>query len=216
MQSPQGEKMKKLFVAFLFIAGAFLPFSATATTYDYQGASLNQIDCQFCNPFGYPGLTGSVTFDFDTSSFTGEITLSPGDTAVLSGALGGGRYPNYFPPAGVIGNAYLLSGYFDLVNGQISGWYLNGGEGLVNCGIGAGCEQGIGVTTSPYLDSYSQTYEGYTTMYESSSPGVWTEVAAVPELSTWAMLLIGFAGIGFASWQRTRLTRGLACVGNLG
>jgi hypothetical protein len=38
----------------------------------------------------------------------------------------------------------------------------------------------------------------------------------VPEISTWAMLLIGFAGIGFVGWQRTRLTRGLTGVGNLG
>jgi hypothetical protein len=34
-----------------------------------------------------------------------------------------------------------------------------------------------------------------------SSPGTWA-VAAVPEPSTWAMLLIGFAGIGFMAYRR--------------
>jgi hypothetical protein len=29
-------------------------------------------------------------------------------------------------------------------------------------------------------------------------------VSAVPEPATWAMLLIGFAGIGFASYRRSR------------
>jgi hypothetical protein len=31
-------------------------------------------------------------------------------------------------------------------------------------------------------------------------------VSAVPELSTWAMMLIGFAGIGFASYRRSKRT----------
>jgi hypothetical protein len=35
------------------------------------------------------------------------------------------------------------------------------------------------------------------------APGVWTEVApAVPEPSTWAMMLLGFAGIGFMAYHR--------------
>jgi MYXO-CTERM domain-containing protein len=28
--------------------------------------------------------------------------------------------------------------------------------------------------------------------------------AAAPELSTWAMMLLGFAGIGFLAWRRSR------------
>jgi hypothetical protein len=31
-------------------------------------------------------------------------------------------------------------------------------------------------------------------------------ITAVPELSTWAMLLAGFAGLGFAGWRRGRAT----------
>jgi hypothetical protein len=31
-------------------------------------------------------------------------------------------------------------------------------------------------------------------------------VAAVPELSTWAMMLTGFAGLGFASYRASRRT----------
>ena len=30
-----------------------------------------------------------------------------------------------------------------------------------------------------------------------------TEVAAVPEPSTWAMLVLGFAGVGFLSYRRS-------------
>ncbi len=38
-----------------------------------------------------------------------------------------------------------------------------------------------------------------------NSPGTWTEsVSGVPELSTWTMMLIGFAGIGFMAYRRSR------------
>ena len=36
------------------------------------------------------------------------------------------------------------------------------------------------------------------------------QVAAVPEPSTWAMMLLGFAGIGFVTYRRARKDRGLA------
>jgi len=35
-----------------------------------------------------------------------------------------------------------------------------------------------------------------------NDPGVWSMTAAVPEPSTWAMLLVGFAGIGFMAYRR--------------
>ena len=35
------------------------------------------------------------------------------------------------------------------------------------------------------------------------------EVAAVPEPSTWAMMVLGFAGVGFLSYRRTRRNGGL-------
>jgi hypothetical protein len=44
-----------------------------------------------------------------------------------------------------------------------------------------------------------------------------TAVCAVPEPSTWAMVLLGFAGLGFAFWQSRRKAgsmlelRGTAC-----
>ena len=46
---------------------------------------------------------------------------------------------------------------------------------------------------------------------ENNGPGTWTfssEVtfagSAAPELSTWAMMLLGFAGMGFAGYRRTK------------
>jgi hypothetical protein len=35
------------------------------------------------------------------------------------------------------------------------------------------------------------------------------EVEAIPEPSTWAMMLVGFAGLGFAGYRKTRTCAGL-------
>lgn len=60
------------------------------------------------------------------------------------------------------------------------------------------------------------TYIGFEDQIESDVVGktgelnytdiqiVMSEVAAVPELSTWAMLMVGFAGLGFIGYRRSR------------
>jgi hypothetical protein len=43
------------------------------------------------------------------------------------------------------------------------------------------------------------------------SPSVEIAVAAVPEASTWALMLLGFAGLGFATLRQSRKAAGKAC-----
>jgi PEP-CTERM motif len=86
------------------------------------------------------------------------------------------------------------------------------GNTCANLGTDAGCtiylsfdtgqpspSAGGGTTTWPdtifTYDSYSQ---------QPGGPAVAITVNAVPEPSTWAMMLICFAGLGFAGYRRTR------------
>jgi hypothetical protein len=39
---------------------------------------------------------------------------------------------------------------------------------------------------------------------EERHQGGWTVTASVPEPSTWAMMVLGFAGLGFAGYRRAR------------
>jgi hypothetical protein len=164
-----------------------------------------------------------VTFNFDTSHFSGTLSLTPGDYAFLNpgvamSASGYGYFDNnlYYPtftiwhnpPQNTYGFFETLSGTFSLVNGTITSWNLGGYTHQVGCGGGPGCSLGSSyASTTTGSDSAGLAAYGFNFLGESSGTsfesGVWTEqVAAVPEPSTWAMLLIGFAGIGFAAYRK--------------
>ena len=48
-----------------------------------------------------------------------------------------------------------------------------------------------------------------------SGSGVFVVGGAVPEPSTWAMMLLGFAGLGFTGYRKPRLNRGVATLGGV-
>lgn len=179
----------------LLIGAAFLLSiggTADATTYTYAGQPLNNDyywypGCLICT---LPGISGSVTFGFDTSHFTGSYGLKAGDDASFT-AL---ETVYTFPGATVYDNfgellyGQELSGTFDFVDGQIAAWQLSG-FWYQNC-LGPGCHLGFGSSQSG--DAASEVYP---IGGSNDVGGVWTmqQVAAVPELPTWALLLIGFA-----------------------
>jgi hypothetical protein len=196
-----------------------------ATTYTYVGQPFTTFNN---NPFGSyydvcdastcTGLTGSVTFNFDTSHFTGTLVLSNGDTANLSGGIIPGSvsgstaattypFPSYTswfnPPLNTYGYTSGLSGNFTLSDGSIASWSLQGSAGQVGCGDSSpGCAAGSSAAfTSPTSDF---NIVGYVSA-SNAGGGVWNEqISAVPEPSTWAMLLIGFAGIGALAYRRRK------------
>jgi hypothetical protein len=58
----------------------------------------------------------------------------------------------------------------------------------------------IGATLDPNVFTDTQ---GYTILF-GDGIGNGTGVPTAPELSTWAMLLFGFAGLGLAGYRRAR------------
>ncbi|WP_154072524.1 PEP-CTERM sorting domain-containing protein [Bradyrhizobium erythrophlei] len=212
-----------IFCLVLTFSGAL---QAEATTYDYVGQPFTSFTGG-CTTVPSPcsNIIGSVTFNFDTSHFTGNLILSSGDTAFLTEGINPtsplGPLVPVFPSSTILFNPQQisfvseLSGNFTLVNGSITSWALGGDTHLVGCGGGPGCESGsssVGTTpTSDQSSAFQQASNAFGGSWGASNDGggVWTEegLAAVPEPSTWAMLLIGFAGIGFLSLQnRKRLS----------
>jgi hypothetical protein len=72
-----------------------------------------------------------------------------------------------------------------------------------DCGFG-GCGLNAGLVSAAFGDGSAGYSEGAGLFFASGSFTLVTEVTAVPEPSTWAMLLIGFAGIGFLSLRNRK------------
>jgi hypothetical protein len=92
---------------------------------------------------------------------------------------------------------------------------VNGGSGLGSSstapsGLGAGSSSvtpsGLGAGSSDVSDAGSAYVSGSVSLVATQFPGdpgiAWA--IAVPEVSTWAMMLIGFAGLGYAGWRGSR------------
>jgi hypothetical protein len=69
-----------------------------ATTYDYVGQPFTSF-AGLCNASNCTIVTGTVTFDFDTSNFSGQLFLSDSDVASLTLGLGSRSYriPSFRP-----------------------------------------------------------------------------------------------------------------------
>ena len=80
--------------------------------------------------------------------------------------------------------------------------YINGALVEQFSYLGDPTATGIGVGTSYFGGDASSITFGETTLTD-------TVTAAVPEPSTWAMMVLGFAGVGFLSYRRTRRNGGL-------
>jgi PEP-CTERM motif len=121
----------------------------------------------------------------NVTSFTGTVTgpgLSP--TTVISGLEAPGSNPlfagidNKFDPAGA---PFVSNGGIDFTAGAFA-------YNLYSTGSG------------PFA-YFLSTENPDGTFYNPGDPGV-ISVAAVPEPSTWAMMILGFAGIGFMAYRR--------------
>jgi hypothetical protein len=120
--------------------------------------------------------TGTLTIT-DGPVGNGQVDIPVADVTTLTVSIGGSNFnllPNLIDLGFYGGALYNL----DVANTQTIG--PGGGvDGLFSSGL----------TTSHYNGWYSVD-------------SITATVAAVPEPSTWAMMLLGFAGIGFMAYRR--------------
>ncbi len=158
---------------------------------------------------------GSGSFNFLDLTFTGfdtplsvGITPSSGYLAFgnLDGLGGSGYGDNYVP---VSGPASFGSGLFaaaDSTSGYVAG--INGGAGIVI--IPGGYFSGDPISGTATWDNMTLASLGvnpgtYVWTWGSANPDSFTlNVSGIPELSTWAMMLLGFAGLGSAGYRTSR------------
>jgi hypothetical protein len=148
------------------------------------------------------GGAGGFEFDDASGAFIagdnvggGVISATPGQsTAVISYSV----YSTVETPEG-------------LEDGPVVGYLVLTGETQSPVSLSQGCSPNpAGFCIAPYFNQFTldftATYQA--TPYEPPSG------KAVPELSTWAMLALGFAGLGLAGWARSAKRGALAGPGS--
>jgi hypothetical protein len=147
----------------------------------YSGGNLSIYDSSF-NPLGSGSLSSGVIYAAPGASMA-TIQLRVTDYSGAGSASA--------PPSGYL----VLEGPTEIAS---SNGFIPGPVSLVTtnsgCYIGATCVQ-------PYFDQFNLDW---TATYQSSPYDV--QGSAVPEPSTWALLVVGFAGLGIAGWRRGRRT----------
>jgi hypothetical protein len=184
----------KYIIAGLALAGTIAvsePASASTLTYDVSGT--------------FKRLSGSYYSALSGGSFTGTF-LAPSNTFPLAPSTY--DYLHNFQINLYTANGSLFSTLSSSTSGSylaISDNYLNiyGGEQITFVANGTNYLQlVVPVTfngTGHIIPGVSTSYAEVGTNYAYLATG---NVAAVPEASTWAMLLLGFAGIGFVAHRR--------------
>ncbi|SHK60541.1 PEP-CTERM protein-sorting domain-containing protein [Bradyrhizobium lablabi] len=165
---------------------------ASATTYTYTGApsfgnesyvtATAELNC-----IG-PCAAGDYLYSSDITAFS--LSVHSNTTELLESVS------SKTPGA-------TLDGWVDYLRlnelGQVTSWFLylngNGADAPLIYTIG----NAAGLPTMDY--GLRGTCDEAETYVNTGTAGTW-QVSAVPEPSTWAMLLLGFAGVGFMAYRR--------------
>jgi len=141
---------------------------------------------------GYLSLDGQNYYEDDFS-------LKLNNNVIFSATfnLGGGSNSGF--QANVYSNPYLATLMNPTNNGTGIGW--NGGIEVLSFG-GVPLIDGLNTLTFTYTSLADSNHAGFQGLGDEGWGIENVNVSAVPEPSTWAMLLLGFAGIGFLAYRR--------------
>jgi len=119
--------------------------------------------------------------------------IGSGDTYLISGPANFGA-GSFVAASSASGDLFGLIGFGDVLvpRGYISGALLSGTDTFDNATISS-----LGLAPGTYVYTLAGS--------EPDSVTVQIGVSAVPEPSTWAMVILGFAGLGFMGYRRRKI-----------
>jgi hypothetical protein len=181
----------------------------SATTYNYTGNP---------DPGYFPDaqVTATVNLNCNGSCGAGVYQLSSGGISSFSLAATDTSGFNVFNVGLTSGNQGVsTNGYSEYLtigfSGQVTNWFLflySGAVQIETKGTDSLQQQGFG---GQYYDT--ATSPGGFQFVDVRTPGTWAvaaNISAVPEPSTWAMMILGFAGLSFMAYRRSRKDQDLA------
>jgi hypothetical protein len=207
--------MKKAFLGLMLVVACLAGLPANATTYIYD------VNYSFVTTGG--DLTGFITTSCDNCILTASNVLSWSFTAtdVTSGSSSN-------PGSGINASGDILeatpTGIFTLANQTVGGYFAFCSDIANN---GSDCFSKAGLNVYNRLEGPDQSVPYYHISWEENSsaegkystdggapdnpngpgfifPSIELAAIAAPEPPAWAMMIVGFAGLGFAAHRRQR------------
>ena len=139
------------------------------------------------------GMGGGFDYSLSVSSWT----LTPGQSTVFGTSPESSNVGGFNGPGGIVVE----------VNGVFSDGYSSGLWSVSDSNIHSGVINGGDLTDAFVLQGGCPSGCDYGDFIETSQvPGTYTfsHTSGVPEASTWALMLLGFGGLGFAGYRQTR------------
>jgi hypothetical protein len=212
------------FVAML-LAGASCTGLASAATVVYDGYSWNGSDITITSPNSISGGAGQIQLytpyktiidawcvdiftylgtsgAFQTGPLTNDSSTLPGGPDTLSTAKIGEIGALALNGDDLLGSPGATSDKSAAI--QIAIWSVEYGNDFAYTGV----DNNIPNLVSAYIGNVTgafplwKPYSNFVTLTEAGNQNLIT--TSVPEPSTWAMMLLGFAGLGFAGYRRTK------------
>ena len=180
------------------------PVTANLTGQDLGGLTLNPGVYKFNSS---AQLTGTLTLDFDSlpnEPFIFQIasTLTTASASVVDVLNGNAKSGVYWEvgSSATLGTSTTFAGNI-LADASIT---LNTSASIL-CGRAIALTAAVTMDTNTISNNCSNGGDLGCGRTDFGSAGFSGSVPSVPEPSTWAMMLIGFAGLGFAGYRRTML-----------
>jgi hypothetical protein len=180
-----------------------------AITGTYSGA--NGVQINSADVYGGAGGTGNYIAAFGNTPYTLTLTADPAkDPQGINyfgywlSALDFGNQVTFYKegvevgaltPADVIAKLGPSGPYYGNPNSPFAGGDTGEPYAFINFYDKSGTFDQVVFTEAPAVGGYES---------DNHTVGFFTHVGGVPEPSTWAMLLLGFAGLGFASLRSSR------------
>jgi hypothetical protein len=195
----------------LILAAAVLPANAAPVTDNFVFTGTSYYD-----------VSGQFTYDSTTdlvSSITGTVTsLGPataGFDGAITGLIPGGPGSQFTPPAST-GASFNYDNTFDPISGTFNGQGILFSFGSANFGEifdNNLIDATAGVGFSAFLPDGNEIVTlpggGQATggpIFDPGDAGTLVVSAAVPESSTWLMMLFGFCSIGLVGYRKRRIS----------
>lgn len=200
-------KMRFGFLVGPIVAAAMSVSSARAATITDNFVFFNNATVVASGSFSYDSSnSGPLTFnDLTAFSFTANAS-----SFGLSDVQSGGSLSNYnyfgfdttlsaFVPAAISGSVGTFSGIFAAITPSLNGGFF------IDPLIGSADPAGTGADSLYTLYNAGPSNAPYTSY--SITPAI---AVAVPEPSTWAMMIVGFLGVSFMAHRRRNQSAALA------